>query len=460
MSVQHPPVSIQKLQVLPLIKILTKDSAGQLLKDHTPPYAQEDLLDLENLEYVHFPALVLEDGSPWVHGNLFLLSKIIETHHKSLIDPQTLMTYARELKLFMNELHKAGLHYLDFPTRKLRRPTYFYTAELKKHVDAQEIESSTREKKLNCVFGFYTWLRKQHDFNAGDRLWDESPKSITFLDDKGFAHQKTIMGNSLKPNRASSIKNSVEGYINDGGALRPYSKREQEALIKALVEADNTELTLACIFSLVTGARTQTVLTLRLSDIVSIAEENGARKFSMKIGGGTGIDTKKGKPHLLQVPEWLHYKFHIYISSPRYKARQEKASDAVRENGYVFLTEDGLPFYSAHGDKAIREYRNIPKGDALRQTIRRVLQPILDKSDTPFQFRFHDLRATFGINLVEELWARTHKNEMTFMQIVTTVKERMGHSKIETTLQYLNYKAVRENLEMGFSALEEQLNKI
>lgn len=460
MSIQHPPISIQKLQVLPLIKILTKDDAGQLLKDQAPGYGQEDLLDLENLEYGHFPALVLEDGSPWVHGNLYLLSKIIETHHNNLIDPQTLMTHARELKLFMNELHKAGLHYLNFPTRKLQRPTYFYTALLKKRVDAQEIEASTRDKKLGCVFPFYTWLKKQHDFNTGDRLWDESPKTITYLDGKGFAHQKTVIGNSLKPARSSKMKNSVEGFINDGGALRPYSKQEQETLIKALAEADNIELTLACLFSLTTSARTQTVLTLRLSDIVTIAEENGTRKFSLKIGGGTGIDTKNGKLHLLKVPEWLHYKLHVYASSPRYKARQEKASVAVRENGYVFLTEDGLPFYAAHGDKAIPEYRNIPNGDALRQTIRRVLQPILDRSETPFTFRFHDLRATFGINLVEDLWARTDKNEMTFMQVLTTVRERMGHAKLATTLEYLNYRANRENLEMGFSALDEQLKQL
>lgn len=458
MTAQPNQLNVFKLRRLALDIALTRDAEG-----HPTPKRVGDLYPLiswlgeEVPEYTHYPALLQDDGAPWYHGNLYLLSKIEASHHSDMVDAQTLMSIARELRLFRAALEDAGLSYLEFPTRKLRRPTYYYAALLGRRVDDGEICESTRDKKLGCVFGFYSWLYNQHDFSPAHEMWEETIKLITYKDDKGFEHQKKIVKNNLRPTKSKASITVESGTINDGGALRPYDRIEQLNLLNCLFQTKNTELQLMCLISLISGARTQSVLTLRTAHVRRDAAIDGTRKFALAIGTRTGIDTKNSKKHVLFIPEWLHYRLAVYIDSPRYRARRSKASTAIADNDYLFITSDGLPYYSARNDKATAEYANIPKGDALRQAIRRELQPLLDQCSTPLHFRFHDLRATFGMNFVEDLWARIEKNEINFIYALTTLKERMGHSKIETTLEYLNRPRNSSELNFGYEAIEETL---
>ncbi|AMQ82402.2 site-specific integrase [Pseudomonas glycinae] len=458
MAVEPIQLNILKLRRLALSTAMTRDADGHPLpRTAGEPFPFVSWLGEELPEYTHYPALLMSDGAPWHHGNLYLLSKIEASHHNGTVDAQTLMTIARELRLFMAEMNDAGLNYLEFPTRKLRRPTYYYAALLNRKVDAGEMGESTKEKKLGCVFGFYTWLRRQHDFSPENSLWDETTKIVSYLDDKGFEHQKVITKNSLRGSKSTIAKSSEDGTINDGGVLRPHTRKEQLNLINCLLQTGNTELQLMCLISLISGGRIQTVLTLRTHHIRRDAKENGTRKFALPVGRGTGIDTKKSKRHVLYIPEWLHYRLAVYIDSPRYLMRKNKASASVQENDYIFITNDGIPYYSAKDDAATADYTNIPKGDALRQTIRRELQPLLDQCPTPFKFRFHDLRATFGMNYAEDLWARINKDELSFISALNNLKDRMGHSKIETTLLYLNYRITSADLNVGYEAIETTL---
>ncbi len=53
------------------------------------------------------------------------------------------------------------------------------------------------------------------------------------------------------------------------------------------------------------------------------------------------------------------------------------------------------------------------------------------------KFSIHDLRATFGLNLVHLL----RKYGVPESHIIEEVRERMGHKDRETTYLYLNYSA-------------------
>jgi len=454
-------LKIFKIRHLPLTTVESRDAAGNpITRKEDEPYGTRPLLNSDTLAYVHFPSLLLADGSPWRHGNLYLLSKISESDNRTLVDSETLRSIASELKHFINALNEAGLDYLTFPTRKLQRPTYFYKSRLKKMVDAGQITQNTEDKKLGCVVGFYNWLKNQHDFNPEHSLWDETTKIINYIDDKGFTHTKIIRKNNLRKTSLRASQTGLDGYIRDGGQLRPYAKNEQTTLINCLIESGNTELLLMCIFALVTGARLQTVLTLRKEHIVTHGETNG-RNIKLIAGPGTNIDTKGGKPLQLLVPDWLHKKLFIYINSPRYAVREAKASEDVKKGNYVFLTSDGNPHYMAKNDPAKASYVTPPTGDAMRQAVRRELQPLLDSSETPFNFRFHDLRATFGMNLVNDIWGRIdNKNDMSFMQAIKAVQERMGHSKSSTTLQYFNYKSQMHDIFHSCTSFESYLQEM
>lgn len=461
MLLKPSALEVFKIRHLPLTKVESRDAAGNLItREGNEPYGLRPLLNSETLAYIHFPSLLLTDGAPWRHGNLYLLSKISESDNHSLVDSETLRSIASELKHFMNALNEAGLDYLTFPTRKLQRPTYFYKSRLKKMVEAGQITPSTEDKKLGCVFGFYNWLKNQHDFKPEHSLWDETTKIISYIDSKGFTHTKIIRKNNLRKSSHHASQTSLDGHISDGGKLKPYTREEQKILINSLIDCGNTELLLMCVFALVTGARLQTVLTLRKENIVTHGEING-RNINLIAGPGTNIDTKGGKRLQLLVPDWLHKKLFTYINSPRYAAREAKASNEVKDGKYVFLTSDGNPFYVAKNDPARINYGTPPTGDAMRQAVRRELQPLLNASDTPFNFRFHDLRASFGMNLVNDIWQRIDsKNELSFMQALTAVQERMGHSKVSTTLQYFNYKGQMHDIFHTCTSFESYLQEM
>ena len=54
-----------------------------------------------------------------------------------------------------------------------------------------------------------------------------------------------------------SLADEYSEHINDSGKLRPLPKDEQQALVESLKWVANTEMTLAFIFALTTGARLQ-----------------------------------------------------------------------------------------------------------------------------------------------------------------------------------------------------------
>lgn len=81
------------------------------------------------------------------------------------------------------------------------------------------------------------------------------------------------------------------------------------------------------------------------------------------------------------------------------------------------------------------------EGEAVRSYLKVVLLPEICLINPQFQsFKFHDLRASFGMNLLESQLQHLPEgyNHMTAVEYVQT---RMGHSNISTTLQYLNYKS-------------------
>ena len=57
-----------------------------------------------------------------------------------------------------------------------------------------------------------------------------------------------------------------------------------------------------------------------------------------------------------------------------------------------------------------------------------------------FDFSFHDLRATFGMNMLDNLMPLVNSKEMKLSHVLIHIKERMGHSSLSTTEKYLNFR--------------------
>ena len=203
--------------------------------------------------------------------------------------------------------------------------------------------------------------------------------------------------------------------------------------------------------ALFTGARLQTICTLRINCLFN-RESDSHGFIRLPVGAGTGIDTKFQKPMTLLIPNWLVQDLKIYINSEQARLRRQKSNDGDSDENYVFLTKLGTPFYTSKAEqqelteqiKASDSFGarlKLYEGEAVRSYLKVVLLPEIRLIDPQFQsFKFHDLRASFGMNLLESQLQHLPEGHSA-MTAVEYVQARMGHRNISTTLQYLNYKS-------------------
>jgi hypothetical protein len=228
------------------------------------------------------------------------------------------------------------------------------------------------------------------------------------------------------------------------------SPSEQKALIEVLIELGNYQMTLIHLIALFTGARIQTILTLRVHHVrIELPEELTEVRFLA--GPGTSVDTKADKRLSIFIPRWLYEKLRIYSYSKDSIKRRLRAGDDS-EDQYLFLSNHGSPLYTSKTDQlkfdGENKSRHINSGQNVRQFIsRRVIPQMRMKLDTPsFKYKFHDLRATYGMNLTDQKLHLVQDEIITLHQAREFVKSRMGHQSHVTTDLYLNY---RQNIELA-----------
>ena len=417
------------MKVIPLkkIDIFTPSVNGDAVRN--------DDFHIDN--YLHYNLIVNDDGTLWKHGNLYLLSKL-----KSYSEPNhlSIKSYARELKNFKEWCDNENIDYINV-TRKILRPTYKYRAYLQDKLSKGVLSPSTVKKKISVVIGFYKYLIEIEGIKFKFPLWEDGMTSISYQDSYGFSQMKQV--NTTDVGRVISAPNPYlyEDAIVDGGKLYPLDKEQQIALINVLKKIGDTEILYAFLIALTTGARMQTVFTLRLKHFDRTPSDN-EEEVKIKIGLGTNCDTKYDKQHILFMPKWLYEKIRIYINSPRAKKRRDKAKHIfdTQEAQYLFLTSRGSPFYAGKDDP----YRNLSaspiSGGSVRQFIFKYLNPTLQDMGFSFHFSFHDLRATYGMNLLDKSKPYIKSGDTDIFRVLHYIKERMGHSSLTTTEKYLNFR--------------------
>lgn len=77
----------------------------------------------------------------------------------------------------------------------------------------------------------------------------------------------------------------------------------------------------------------------------------------------------------------------------------------------MYFLQIGIPYYTSKKDKNNYWYRKAPNGGTVRTFISNELKPILKKYDSLKDFKFHDLRASFGMNFIDENMARCYRGK-------------------------------------------------
>lgn len=414
----------------------------QNMEIFNPEYKNGNLVKQEDDDfcvdrYIHFSSVVDSSGKPVKIVNLYLMSLL---NNIKIPSRKTIYNNALHLSSFYNWCEKEKLNPLIMHKRKLKRPTYAYRVHLQELLNQGINRSSTCGVKMGVVVGLYKWLIYERKYKFTNKPFLEKHIYINHPNEFGLIQKIKVHSTDLafKKNRVTPHHN---GYILDGQKLHPLKYTEQIAVIDALESLGNIEMILIFKFAIKTGARISTICTLRTSCFDKEFNSH-CEKIPIRIGDSSFVNNKNDKDMFIYVPRDLYYEIKTYIKSPKWKFRSKLSNLIVsKENRYVFLTRFGKPYYASKQDKNLGNYTDIPEAQSIRSFIKKQLKKKLIENGHDFKFRFHDLRATFGLNLLLSSYPKFNNNPEAILLALKIVQERLGHSSISSTERYLDFRS-------------------
>ncbi|SFP19667.1 site-specific integrase [Pseudomonas borbori] len=418
-------------------------------------YRRDELGSENDRDLFNFPFLFHSSGDPWHEVNDYLLSLM---NHKAPINRRTDDVRRRASKLldYLFFCEDNNLDWLDFSgARPALRPTYKYFYHL--------ISESTRSNLVinqytSVVYNFYKYVTEHwHDLDI-KRV--DTIKHVRFIV-KGSKGCKVIEAAKRSQTRRTAPASSVAlGFVReDGEDLRPLSNRELGAFLAAIRKEKEWSVVerLILMTALMTGARKQSVLTIRLRHLKGFTEDKLQPEGAYKLhaGPGTGIDTKNDKPQVLYFPKQLAEELVTLAKSPMMKALREKfraqleashpGVSVAEDDMYLFLSDQGNCYYMAKSDPRYTTVKS-PQTGQVTETIKRKL---IQKASSPFPkgFSYHWLRATFGYQLYQRLQPLVQEGLFKPGEDIDFIQERMHHESRETTENYLKlFKMIQEKV--------------
>lgn len=400
------------------------------------------------------PFLFHADGTPWIEANSFLYSEIQNKSAQSRPTDEA-RKLASELLEYLMFCEKDGVNWKDFSgARPSLRPTYRYFNHLK--------TGSSRKNRVNnqytgAVYRMFEFISKNwHDINL-DRV-DKVKKFKHYISTaSGLIGADRLKRSQTLPTPPETVPDY--GKVRDDGEdLRPLTNDQLKNVRLALVQDQwDTDHRLMIDFALMTGARKQTILTLRHKHVRSFQPDqlNSTNTYALRAGPGTGIDTKFDTNVKLEIPEGLAERLTIWIDSAESKKRQRKfrktmrvlgADDLPEGEAYVFLSDQGNCHYMSKNDIRYPEVKHPPKGQVTQTIVKKLRR--LTTGRLPRDFTFHWLRATFGYQLYQYLQPAIQSGHLKPGDDISIIQRRMAHKYRETTENYLKlFRMLDENME-------------
>ena len=446
MNYQVKKITIKSLNIFK--PVINKNSTEMVIEEN-----QE--FDIDNYQF--FPILINPNNTQWELANRYLLFKLKSFE---LPNPRTLDTIACDLRDFKNYCNNEDIDYLQIP-RKLSNPILKYKKDLLIKLYDNQISGNTIKRKISSITGFYEWLIKYENIKFDFPLWTNKESYISYSNEYGNRNYKKVKSKDITKVPKTNTSGTYSDSIIDGGILHPLTKDEQVNLVKILKECKNEEMLYAFLIALSTGARIQTVFTLRIQHFERKIDDN-ENIVRIEIGHGTNCDSKFSKRNTLFFPAWLYKKIQIYIKSEKAIRRRKKSKHIFDDTSlqYLFLTSTGSPYYCSKNDKYKILYQSPPSGENVRMFISNTLRKKYAEKNIKLNFSFHDLRASYGLNLVDSYTPLLKEGKISLTQILNIVKERMGHSSLRTTELYLNYKNKQKTINEAQNNFEIFLKKL
>lgn len=423
-----------------------------------------------------FPIMIRGNGTPWDLGNLYLMGKFTEMAKLEPPSVETLRTLTKHLVMYLRwieDLQAKGsaIHELYFPEEEERRVTwayYRYLRRLLRQENDRPISLNVARARMQAVVGFYKGLSAWNlisESSIENNAYKSTLVGIPLVNQTGMRFIKTVETTTFKFKKQ---KSSDLGVIRDGGTLRPLNEDEQSLVLDQLQSCGNRAFQLICLVALYTGSRIQTVCTLRVMDVYALLKKPSVNgEVQLLVGEGTGNDTKNQKCYRLHVPVKLVHMLHDYVKSEEHQERRTLSFYGESDQNYVFLASNGSSYYTSTSEIIDRQEGEFSKrisakdrvlftlqeGNAIRNYLSRLIRDIRLKHPDFNAFRFHDLRATYGMNFVRDADAAG------IIDVRSELKARMGHSCFETTQRYLNFDVENQAIRVAVAFHHDRINR-
>ena len=355
------------------------------------------------------PHIFFDDGAPWLAANAYALHKLDSVVGN---DIKTVASNMSHLKAYACWLEDHGVDWRHFPKRKKDRCLFQYRGFLIEQRKAGLVSSSTATSRMGAIIQFYRWAQV---YGWVDRksMWEDQSKTIQFYTSVGFSRTMSVTSSELAiPNRRR-----VGAALEDG--LTPLTDENRAALLTFLFERGKVELNLMTMIGFFTGARSETIRTLRLSSIDNALDDPTIPSMKrIAVGPGTGVETKYDVSGALLFPAELVRQLERYAYSARRLGRQARASEEDRT--LLFLSERGNAYSETSFTKLISYLRE------------KLAEAGLDQFR---DFKFHQTRATFGTQLMRLAMSALPSQ----VDAIVFVRDAMLHKDEATTWKYVKF---------------------
>lgn len=386
------------------------------------------------------------------HSAMYFLSEIKDSVRGG--KEATTQKKAESIADFFRFCNDKQIDWLIVPRNKRNKPVYLYSKHLHQLVEDGAIAPSTAKRKMSAIIQFYKNCEEQY----GATFFENNPfshKLVSFTDTKGLRRLALTQEEQIRVTK--EISADAHLYIQDGGKLKPLTKEEQRILYEVLNSPElnnNIEMRYVFMSAVLSGARLQSILTMSVKDInvhIDLPDEYSDINHVVKAGRGHVADSKNNKPiNIYYSYSWME-KLKLYAKSVRYAKRRdryfnnigvENPTDKQMEEAYLFLTNRGTPYYDRQADLTVFNANNsrgqTRTGGGVHDFLaNHVLPKMREKLGETYRFHFHDLRATFGVNL-RDILIEKYGNENT-EEIYKQIQTRLSHNDRKTTELYVKY---------------------
>lgn len=413
----------------------------------------------------NFPFLFHRNGLPWVEANSYFLSIVQHKHLNSRPTDDVRRRASRLLEyLLFCEAH--GIDWLDFSgKRPSHRPTYRYYRHL---LDKGGKGPAVINQHTGAVYDFYKFVA--HNWHPLDLTRVDTVKQMRVnLDTASGSRSITVEKRSqTRPTPRDSLV--PIGFVRDEGEdLRPLTNPQLSEMLQ-VIEADNWSMQerMILLTALMTGARKQTVLTLRKRHLRHFTAQNLQRDgtYLIHAGPGTGIDTKFGKPQVLRFPKQLADDLLMFASSPIAVRRRLMFLEVTQqefpgvgvtqdEDIYLFLSDQGNCYYMGEDDPRYPIVKSRPTGQVTETIKRKLLKSTSEKF--PSSFTYHWLRATFAFQLYQHLLPYLQSGSLQPGEEISLIQHRLHHADRATTENYLKLFSMHSDKLVAQESYENRL---